>query len=595
MMTWFKSLVVIVVVAAALLCVPGSAYAQGCGDPVVCGQLLDTYYTGMPEAYLSGRVFVFHNASINSGTAQFLCKADGDLSAGGTCFSTAGGPADGVVIVQGNWFVGSGVTGCPVDASTVTGSAPNVAFLTSIVGEGTAMHAGVYVLSSVGYSVQDHGYFLDYAHPLAPGGGSLLPIGASLIPGPAITSFTNNGNGTATANLRWVAAVTNDDCTLNLVGTCTDFPGGKRPVVDGYAVYAKTSPCNAQPTTSQAAAWGTPVATTTGALTATVTVPFDASGANCTYLALGIISGGQPGGAVSNHTTFGAADRDGDGVQDPVDNCPDTPNPSQTDTDGDGKGDACDNCPGVANPGQADVDVDGVGDACDNCRTTVNLNQANADGDLFGDVCDNCPGIGNDTQADTDTDGRGDACDNCPNAANATQSDGDGDGRGDVCDNCATTANPTQADADGDSLGDACDNCPNVPNPTQADQDFDTIGDACDNCPTIPNRDQNPLVCEQRCQNVVISFTSALGKGSGTVFWDTSREVDVIGFNVVTIDGKGTRTQQNTALIRCEECVTGVGHTYSFVVPKHKSGHNIFIEMLRLNGAVQVCGPAARQ
>jgi hypothetical protein len=64
---------------------------------------------------------------------------------------------------------------------------------------------------------------------------------------------------------------------------------------------------------------------------------------------------------------------------------------------------------------------------------------------------------------------------------------------------------------------------------------------------------------------------------------------------VVIIDSKGVRTQQNVALIRCEECITGNGHSYSFIIPKHKSGHSIFVEMLRQNGTVQVFGPAARQ
>ncbi len=96
-------------------------------------------------------------------------------------------------------------------------------------------------------------------------------------------------------------------------------------------------------------------------------------------------------------------------------------------------------------------------------------------------------------------------------------------------------------------------------------------------------------------KNITISFTSSFGKGSGTVFWITTAEVDLLGFNVVTIDAKGARTQQNTALIRCEECITSAGHSYSFIVPKHKSGHNIFIEMLRINGIVQVFGPATRQ
>jgi hypothetical protein len=65
-------------------------------------------------------------------------------------------------------------------------------------------------------------------------------------------------------------------------------------------------------------------------------------------------------------------DRDGDGVPDHLDNCPDVYNPEQYDEDGDGIGDACDNCPHVYNPDQADMgetilggEPDGVGDACD--------------------------------------------------------------------------------------------------------------------------------------------------------------------------------------------------------------------------------------
>jgi len=62
-------------------------------------------------------------------------------------------------------------------------------------------------------------------------------------------------------------------------------------------------------------------------------------------------------------------DTDGDGVCDPVDNCPAVPNPSQADQDlpeGDGIGDVCDNCPKVANPLQ-DPSFPGstLGSACD--------------------------------------------------------------------------------------------------------------------------------------------------------------------------------------------------------------------------------------
>ncbi len=54
----------------------------------------------------------------------------------------------------------------------------------------------------------------------------------------------------------------------------------------------------------------------------------------------------------------------GDGVPDPVDNCPKKVNPDQKDTDKDGIGDTCDNCPTKYNPDKTDSDGDGVGDAC---------------------------------------------------------------------------------------------------------------------------------------------------------------------------------------------------------------------------------------
>jgi parallel beta-helix repeat protein len=57
-------------------------------------------------------------------------------------------------------------------------------------------------------------------------------------------------------------------------------------------------------------------------------------------------------------------DSDADGVEDHLDNCPETPNGGQGDADGDGLGDECDNCPDRSNPGQEDEDGDGVGDAC---------------------------------------------------------------------------------------------------------------------------------------------------------------------------------------------------------------------------------------
>ena len=108
-------------------------------------------------------------------------------------------------------------------------------------------------------------------------------------------------------------------------------------------------------------------------------------------------------------------DRDGDGVPNGTDTCPDVANTDQSpeacgngaDTDGDGFEDDVDNCPTIPNP---ETDADG--------------NQLDMDRDQLGDACD----------IDVDDDGTVNDVDNCPETSNGLQYDLDRDGLGDACD-----------------------------------------------------------------------------------------------------------------------------------------------------------------
>ena len=142
----------------------------------------------------------------------------------------------------------------------------------------------------------------------------------------------------------------------------------------------------------------------------------------------------------------GFSDLDADGLADCVDG----------DKDGDGVDNEVDNCALKANAEQGDGDGDGIGDACDN----------DGDGDSIPDAVDNCPGLKNTGQSDIDQDGLGDGCDD----------DMDGDGVLNGSDNCPLVANVDQADVDEDGVGDACSD----------DKDGDGVPDLADCAPLNP-------------------------------------------------------------------------------------------------------------
>ncbi|MBX3251146.1 MAG: OmpA family protein [Myxococcales bacterium] len=142
-------------------------------------------------------------------------------------------------------------------------------------------------------------------------------------------------------------------------------------------------------------------------------------------------------------------DRDGDGIADARDGCPDEPE------DFDGFEDA-DGCP------EADNDGDGVLDADDRCPMepgsieNEGCPDADSDGDGIPDRLDACP------QDAEDLDGFQDA-DGCPDP------DNDGDGVLDADDRCVSEPGPAanrgcpDTDRDADGVPDRLDNCPDEP------------------------------------------------------------------------------------------------------------------------------------
>lgn len=120
-------------------------------------------------------------------------------------------------------------------------------------------------------------------------------------------------------------------------------------------------------------------------------------------------------------------DRDGDGILDPDDQCPDDPEDFDAYEDADG-------C-----PEDQDQDGDGNPDTTDACPVEPE------DGDGYLDE-DGCP------EPDNDLDGLTDQGDRCPNEPEDLDGFQDADGCPDL-------------DNDGDTIPDAVDNCPNEPGP----------------------------------------------------------------------------------------------------------------------------------
>jgi hypothetical protein len=195
--------------------------------------------------------------------------------------------------------------------------------------------------------------------------------------------------------------------------------------------------------------------------------------------------------------TVDRAGRDGDGVPDVDDNCPDLSNADQADLDNDGLGDACD----------ADIDGDGL-DAAQEAAQGTDPRRADSDSDGLDDGEEVERGT-HPRQVDSDQDGVSDG-DEVANRTNPLDEDTDGDTLDDGTERSLGT-NPREADTDGDGLDDAKEQRLGT-DPLDKDTDGDGVSDGRE-----AERNSNPLAPpeetgESGCQ-------SAPGLGGGLYGW----------------------------------------------------------------------------
>ncbi len=138
---------------------------------------------------------------------------------------------------------------------------------------------------------------------------------------------------------------------------------------------------------------------------------------------------------------FSGSDPDGDGIFDPIDNCPNHYNPEQADCDGDGVGDVCTIIECDGSTWCDDCNENGVPDECDIADGTSGDCNENgipdecelADGSSFdcndNGILDECD-IADGTSEDCQPNGIPDECD----IADGTSEDWDGDGIPNECD-----------------------------------------------------------------------------------------------------------------------------------------------------------------
>ncbi|KQC31720.1 flagellar motor protein MotB [Flagellimonas eckloniae] len=175
-------------------------------------------------------------------------------------------------------------------------------------------------------------------------------------------------------------------------------------------------------------------------------------------------------------------DKDGDSIQDKLDNCPEKPGPAENQ-----------GCP------WKDSDGDGILDKDDDCPQKAGPQENNG-----------C------SWKDSDGDGIIDKDDHCPNTAGAKEHNG-----------CP--------DSDSDGIVDKEDRCPNTPGPIEnkgcPDRDGDTLVDIDDSCPTLAGPISN-----RGCPEVTVEVQKQLNAYAKTILFDTGKSTIKVESLSVMVD-----------------------------------------------------------
>ena len=94
------------------------------------------------------------------------------------------------------------------------------------------------------------------------------------------------------------------------------------------------------------------------------------------------------------------------------------------------------------------------------------------------------------------------------------------------------------------------------------------------------------------------NFTIDLGgleiRDGALLWWATDCETNVQNFNVVRLlfhGGTVERVQLNASPIPCQGCTNGGGYGYTYLLPRHRGIHNLFIEAVLADGRLKYLGP----